>query len=287
VVAQDAIYIAHGSICRVLDPATGTETGQLYGPGDLKTPWDSLRVCGEYLVSSGGKHVLCMNRRTGKQLWRVEANHAPLYLAVGGGKVFCAEPAKSPDGRIFALDLASGKQAWERPGGGKLRYSPTLDMVVTPKGFYRGADGKPLPWPADAKGKRLVIVGGGLPKTGVPGYIAGERLLTGSSNTLRVYDLRSAKPVGKTTKWNTRGCTGTRASTFLLTTRFRGNSAWIDLDRRQITPILGIRPACRVNNNLYPANGVLNIPNLTAGCTCNYLPVSMALVPSKAVESVE
>jgi hypothetical protein len=61
----------------------------------------------------------------------------------------------------------------------------------------------------------------------------------------------------------------------------------MDLDSRQITPILGIRPACQVNINLYPANGVLNIPNLTAGCTCNYLPVSMALVPSKAVESVE
>ena len=48
--------------------------------------------------------------------------------------------------------------------------------------------------------------------------------------------------------------------------------------------VLGIRPACSVNNNLYPANGVLNIPSLTAGCTCNYAPVSMACVPAGVAE---
>jgi hypothetical protein len=70
----------------------------------------------------------------------------------------------------------------------------------------------------------------------------------------------------------------------LLTTRYRGNSAWIDLDSREIIPFLGIRPGCSVNNNLYPANGVLNMPNLTGGCTCNYAPVSMACVPASVIE---
>ena len=64
----------------------------------------------------------------------------------------------------------------------------------------------------------------------------------------------------------------------------QGNAAWWDLDRRELTPILGIRPACVSNNSLYPANGVLHAPDLTAGCTCNYLPVSMALVPDEVVE---
>jgi len=63
-----------------------------------------------------------------------------------------------------------------------------------------------------------------------------------------------------------------------------GNAAWIDLASHEITPFLGIRPGCSVNNNLYPANGVMNIPNLTAGCTCNYAPVSMACVPAGVVE---
>jgi hypothetical protein len=47
---------------------------------------------------------------------------------------------------------------------------------------------------------------------------------------------------------------------------------------------ISVVQACQTNNNLYPANGVLNIPSLTAGCTCNYAPVSVACVPSAAVE---
>ena len=90
--------------------------------------------------------------------------------------------------------------------------------------------------------------------------------------------------IGKPLKWSRRGCTGTRASTHLLTTRYRSNSAWVDLDSREITPLIRIRPGCSVNNNLYPANGVLNIPNLTAGCTCNFAPVSVACVPASVIE---
>jgi len=51
----------------------------------------------------------------------------------------------------------------------------------------------------------------------------------------------------------------------LLTTRYHGNSAWIDLDSRESRRSWEFRPGCSVNNNLYPANGVLNMPNLTAG----------------------
>ena len=65
-----------------------------------------------------------------------------------------------------------------------------------------------------------------------------------------------------------------------VTTRYRSNSAWIDLDTCEITPFLGIRPGWQVNNNLYPANGVLNMPNLTGGCTCNFAPASVACVPA-------
>ena len=68
-----------------------------------------------------------------------------------------------------------------------------------------------------------------------------------------------------------------------MTTRYRSNSAWIDLDTCEITPFLGIRPGCQVNNNLYPANGVLNMPNLTGGCTCNFAPASVACVSSGVV----
>ena len=82
--------------------------------------------------------------------------------------------------------------------------------------------------------------------------------------------------------WVRRGCTGLRASANLITTRFRANSSYIDLATRSITPIWNIRPGC--NNNLYPANGVLNIPNITGGCECNYTPNSQAYVPTSVIE---
>jgi hypothetical protein len=54
-----------------------------------------------------------------------------------------------------------------------------------------------------------------------------------------------------------------------------------------ITPFLAIRPGCQMNNNLYPANGVLNMPNLTGGCTCNFAPPSAACVPAGVVRRGE
>ncbi len=290
VAIEDAIYVSAGTSCLVFDPATGEPAGHIDLPEALKTPWANLRVYGDHLVGSSGPHVLCMHRRTGELLWRVETKRTALSLAVGGNKVFCAEIAdprrgedETRDGSMFALNVATGERIWKRVGGARLRYSPSLDVVVTPTGFYRGRDGEPLPRKSDSLPMRLVVQGKGLPEPGLPGFIAGNKLLTGNEENLIVYDIPSGDPIGTPLNWARRGCTGTRASIHLLTTRYRANSAWIDLDSRKITPLLGVRPGCSVNNNLYPANGVLNMPNLTAGCTCNYAPVSMACVRADAV----
>ena len=64
---------------------------------------------------------------------------------------------------------------------------------------------------------------------------------------------------------------------YLVTTRYKGNAAYIDLDTKKFQPLWNLRAAC--SNNIFPANGVLNVPNLSGGCTCNYTPTSMALVP--------
>jgi len=291
VATADAIYLSDGTTCMEFDPASGELAHRIEVPDDLGTPWANLRVSGDYLVGSSGQHVLCMNRHTGELAWRAEAARSPLYLAVGGNKVFCSELAnprrretEGRDGKIVAFALTTGERLWERAGGARLRYGESLDIVVTAGGFLQGSNGEPLPRPADVPPMQLVVTGGGLPKTGLPGFLAGDRLLAGSDDILRVYEMPSAKPIGTPLQWSRRGCTGTRASTHLMTTRLKGNSAWIDLASREITPFLGIRPACGTNNNLYPANGVLNIPSLTAGCTCNYAPVSMACVPAAAVE---
>ncbi|MFO7901668.1 MAG: PQQ-binding-like beta-propeller repeat protein [Pirellulaceae bacterium] len=290
VVVDDAIYLSEKTSCRVFDPATGKPAGRVDLPENLDKPWSNIRVHDQYLVGSSGAHVLCVNRRTGELLWRVETTQPALSLAVGGDKVYCAELAdprrgedESRDGSLFALNIETGERVWQKAGGARLRYSPALDLVVTPTGFYRGSDGEPLPRQSDPPETGFVVTGGGLPERGLPGFIARDKLLTGDEQTLVVYDLPSGERTGEPLKWVRRGCTGTRASANLLTTRYRGNSAWIDLDSREITPLLGVRPGCSVNNNLYPANGVLNVPNLTAGCTCNYLPVSAACVPAGVV----
>lgn len=290
VAVEDAIYLSAGTSCLVFDPATGELAGRIDLPEDLKTPWDNLRICDDHLVGSSGPHVLCVHRRTGELLWRAQTTRAAMSLAVGGNKVFCAELTnqrrgedETRDGSMFALNIATGQRIWQRDGGARLRYSSSLDIVVTPTGFYRGSDGEPLPRKSDSSPTRLVVQGGGLPKPGVPGFIAGNKLLTGNEENLLIYDIPSGDPIGEPVHWTRRGCTGTRASTHLLTTRYRANSAWIDLDSGEITPLLGVRPGCSVNNNLYPADGVLNIPNLTAGCTCNYAPVSMACVRADVV----
>lgn len=293
VAVEDAIYLGDGPGCLVFDPATGGPRGRIDLPEDLDAPWTNLRLCGDYLLGTSGRHVFCMDRRTGAPVWRCEAARASLYLVAGGGKVFCSELAQpqrgeddTADGSIFALDLTTGERLWQRPGGAWLRYSPSLDIVVTPAAFYRGGTGDPLPRHSDAPQTRLVVTGGGLPKAGLPGIIAGRRLLTGSDDTLVLHEIPSARRIGEPLEWFRRGCTGTRASTNLLTTRYRGNSAWIDLESLRITPFLGVRPGCSVNNNLYPADGVMNLPNLTGGCTCNYAPASLACVPAEAVTRV-
>ncbi len=287
VALEDAIYVSEGTACLVFDAATGEPAGRIDLPGDLKEPWANLRITGRYLVGTSGRHLLCVDRHTGDVLWNMEMARAGLSVAVGGGKVFCAETAnlrrgedETRDGTTRALDVATGRVVWERAGGAALRYSPAHDILVTPVGFHRASDGSLLKSPAGPEQRRWIVVGRERPEPGLPGWVTSGMLLTGSDQSLFTYGLPSGEPLAEEPlQWVRRGCTDTRASERLLTTRYRSNSAWIDLATGEITPFLAVRPGCTLNNNLYPANGVLNMPNLTGGCTCNFLPVSMALVP--------
>ena len=101
------------------------------------------------------------------------------------------------------------------------------------------------------------------------------------------YFYHSSSPLIRcdTLNWNQSGCTSLRGGSNILTTRFMGNAAYLDIATGQITSIWNIRAACA--NNLFPANGVLNVPNLSGGCTCNYMPVSQAFVPTGVIERRE
>jgi outer membrane protein assembly factor BamB len=282
VAADDALYVAGGRTCVVLDQATGRKTAEIDLPADVTGTWANMRIWQDQLLAQSGRHLLCVDRRSGRLAWKYQCGRAGLSVAVGGGKAFCAELANKrwletgdKDTKTRALDIATGTVLWEIAGGSEVRYSRPLDLVVLSSGIYRAKDGSllaALPQPAPKPGSKASPES--LPK---PLFLIGTRMLFGNAESYVEYDLRTGRTSGEPMTWTRRGCTIPRASSNLVTTRFRGNAACIDLASREVILFWNVRTAC--SNNLFPADGVLNMPSLTGGCTCNYLPVSQGYVP--------
>ena len=273
VAVEDAIYLPGGRSCVVLDPATGKKSGQLDLPDDVQGNWGRIRVAGDYLVGAVGKTLVCMDRHAGRMLWKHQRERVLGSIALGGGKVFAADfvdkrrEAPKPDKATIkaqAFDASTGKLLWEITGVTDVRYSEPLDLVATSGGVYRAHDGT-----------RVWQLAGSWP-------ITDDKLLSGNNKAFVTYDLSTGTKSGEKLAWVLRGCTVLRAGSTMLTTRFRGNAAYVDLATGEISSIWNVRAAC--SNNLFPANGVLNVPNLSGGCTCNYMPISQALVPLSSFE---
>jgi len=284
VALDDALYVAGRNMCLMLDPASGRPLARFNLPADLAGPWLNLRVCGTHLIGQSGKELVCMDRHTGRVEWRYECGRPSLSVACGGGRVVCAEiagPATraiAGPAKTHALDLQTGKRLWQIPSGSEVRLSLAADRVVLQSGIYRAEDGAMVaefPKPPKPTAKR--------PNEARPAplFVIGTKVLVGTAESYVEYDLRTGKALGEPMKWTRRGCTTPRASSNFVTTRVRGNAACIDLASRQIITFWNVRAAC--SNNLFPADGVLNMPSLTGGCTCNYLPVSQAYVPASAI----
>jgi outer membrane protein assembly factor BamB len=273
VAVEDAVYLTAGNACVALDPATGKKSGQIDLPEGVEGRWSNVRVAGDLLVGANVKQLICVNRRTGQPVWKQDRKQRIGSIAIGGGKVFAADfvnrrrgqPAPDMSGvTAQAFDLSTGKPLWEITGGTDVRYGQAHDLVVTTGGVYRVGDGSQVR------------------KSGGTWAITDQQQLTGNAAKFAAYDLVTGSPSGKELSWFTRGCTPLRAGAMMLTTRYQGNAAFVDLASGEITSIWNVRAAC--SNNLFPANGVLNVPNLSGGCTCNYLPISQAFAPSSAFE---
>jgi outer membrane protein assembly factor BamB len=275
VAVEDGVYLAHGSDpCLVFDPATGEQSGRIEIPDGLSGDWQNLRVSGDILIATIGPDLITLNRQTGEVAWKFTCGRPNLSVAVGEGKVFCSElldrrrdgnvDAKEAGTRLRAFDLASGETAWEIPCGHEIHYAGQLDWVLTARDVFDASDGQRVRDSAAS------------PK------VAGTNLVSGSKDNFTLFNLASAETAGSELKWNRRGCTDLRVSPNLVTTRFKANAAYIDLETLEITPIWNIRPGCGNANNLIPADGLLNVPNVTGGCECNYTPVSKAFVPREA-----
>lgn len=250
---------------------------------------------------SSSRHLVVMDRRSGKVLWTASAVNGFRHnaICVGGGRLYTidrlsgqqadrlkrlGQEPKSPP-RLFAFDLATGKELWSvdtEVFGTWLSYSAKFDVLVEagrvardtisdePKGMraYRAKDGKTL-WFDKAY-------------TG-PAMIHGDTILQGQGGCdllTGALKMRVDPISGVQTPWTwirTYGCNTPAASEHLLTFR-SGAAGYFDLCGDGGTGNFGgFRSSC--TNNLIVAGGILTAPDYTRTCTCLYQnQTSIALV---------
>ena len=111
-VAGGKTYLAHDRAVSCLDDAGHTLWSTVVGPNDAAPRVDLKRV---YIGTLAGT-LLALDRKSGAILWRFEAKNAiHSAAAVHGPAVF----VESCDGKVYALEAASGTQLWSftRPDG--------------------------------------------------------------------------------------------------------------------------------------------------------------------------
>ena len=135
--------------------------------------------------------------------------------------------ASEDSSKVGLMSVARARQVLPKP------------VYQTAKSLYQGKDGSRI-----RKSNGMFV-------------IAGDRMLVGKGDHFSLIDLVGGSKVSDELKWFRRGCTNLRAAPYIVTTRYQGNAAYVDLATREITPLWNIRSGCY--NNLIPANGVLNV----------------------------
>jgi outer membrane protein assembly factor BamB len=166
--AADGIYVAHGSVCRRLDPATGRELAAFAVPplpdkGNLQ--WAHVAVSEGYLIGgigaqipprrgrpgafSSSAYLVVLDRHSGNLLWSRAARGGFRHNAIcaAGGRLYVIdrlpveEEARlwrrgeeaSLRPQLLALELSSGRQLWSSDRdifGTWLSYSAEYDVVM-------------------------------------------------------------------------------------------------------------------------------------------------------------
>jgi outer membrane protein assembly factor BamB len=324
---EDAIYLVQGATCVKLDPTSGRRVAE-FPVGQKGADWGRIRVKGDLLIGTvfqqidadpqkvpvarrllvGQKvplKILALNRHTGAQVWSHEATSSFPVISVGTDRIYCFDgalesfykdwkrrgliPKASDRRKLVAIDLASGKVAWEKDAyiiGTWLAYSGGKDVVLLSNKenivAFDGRTGDEL-WKQYSEGvgfrghpeslwDRIIVWNDRILDQRGPGLAwnirTGERMK-------RTHPITQNSVEWEFTKAG-HHCNYAIANPHLMT--FRAESAgFCDIESGNTARLNGFRSGCR--NSLIPANGVLNAPNFAHGCVCGYsLFTSLALV---------
>jgi hypothetical protein len=255
---------------------------------------------------SSSRHLVVMDRHTGKVLWTATSQYGFRHNATcaGAGRLYAIDRlsgmqldrmkrrGEKPDHkpRLVAFDLKTGKELWSTDKevfGTWLSYSAEHEVLVEsgrkagdtlndePRGMraYNGRSGA-VHWTRDYTGPAMIH--------GNSILMAGSacNLLTGAPK------MRSDPITGLPVEWKwvrTYGCNTPAASEHLLTFR-SGAAGYFDLCNDGGTGNFGgFRSSC--TNNLIVAGGILTAPDYTRTCTCAYQnQTSLALIHMPEVE---
>jgi outer membrane protein assembly factor BamB len=256
-------------------------------PGDnkessLSKMFKNLKGHGNEMSAS--RHLVVMDRQTGKVLWTAAAKNTFRHNAIcaGGGRLYAIDLPSGDHGkepapaRLVAFDLQTGKGLWHADKeifGTWLSYSAKHDVVVEagrvardslydePTGMraYNAKDGASLWFEQSYVGPAMIHS-----DTILQGQGACD-LLTGKLK------MRANPISGELAPWRwsrNHGCNTPTASEHLLTFR-SGAAGYFDLCNDGGTGNFGgFRSSC--SNNLIVAGGVLTAPEYTRTCTCAY-----------------
>lgn len=356
VVTEDRVYLVVGNHCKILDALTGQDVGKIVLPknqsGD-EVEWGFIGVYNDVLLGGMGfamyrdrnslefeadslltitkaafgsksfdraasRAMVAYDRKTGEQLWRVDANHSFWHngIVAGGDRVYLLDrnPAlvedalkrrginKSDAYRLLCVDLKTGKTIWqtnESITGTWLGYSQANDLLLlaraaasdrlvdeTGRGMrvYNAADGT-VRWSKD----KLSYSG--------PCILHNNWIITNANayaQSAGAFDIRTGEQrmtknplTGKPQPWKMSrayGCNNIIASENMLTFR-SGAAGYYDLLTDAGTGNLGgFKSGC--TSNLVVAGGVLNAPDYTRTCSCAYQnQTSLALVHMPGLET--
>jgi eukaryotic-like serine/threonine-protein kinase len=146
-VAGNVVYIGSGDgKLYALDRATGA-TKWTY---DARDPIASSPAIGGGLAYAGTRdgHFFAVDVSTGAERWRFGTGKLmPFPWGHESGDIYTSSPAfvdgvvyfGAGDGRVYAVDAATGKEKWHAQTGGRVRSSPALD---TRNVYVGAADGR-------------------------------------------------------------------------------------------------------------------------------------------------